>query len=646
MLRRVLEYPVAGRFLVSGIGESSAYSELGVRRCRAIAEACQESEASIAAFFKRLGSSTADKSLRLGLGIARDFLDSAEPEFSVEQFAQFVRIRAPRMAADALEIVGVALQVQILCMLLDALNDKLLGASEPPVTWISTRLLQLRSASNVAQQHLIKLIVGAHELLQLDPAGIYDEMDSYTQDVYNVAIRHKALRMDLSDVEAARATLQVAIELKCHIGFVLKEEIGLPNANRIRVRSVSYIVACVLLTGILVGLSLYIFIPKLSHWLNMMIFVCVTVLALTAAQDTLQELSIFRHKVAPILRMSKKYAGHHLKAPLVILIPCVLLSRGQINQMLERVEWNSEALTSIPAVFVLLSDFPDSKVGGDSTSIQRDLLNYLIQRVDQLNVTSDRVVLMHRELVFNGDNDTWMGWERKRGKIEFFNDLIVLAQNRFSLINGPIDCLLTASYAMVIDEDTLLVETSVDLLLRAALHPIYFPAISIDGTNAVEAGHGLWLAPTLATSDIRSTNADASIALDVLFESFGEAKYTGKGLFHIETYARVIKDRLPSNAVLSHDTIEGAALRPGIGAGMAFVERPPRSYYAHLSRMHRWIRGDWQNACAFLLPTVLKSRRLKAVRSVKLLGKFVIFTHLLRPLRILSFATLLIIALD
>ena len=61
--------------------------------------------------------------------------------------------------------------------------------------------------------------------------------------------------------------------------------------------------------------------------------------------------------------------------------------------------------------------------------------------------------------------------------------------------------------------------------------------------------------------------------------------------------------RFPENRILSHDLLEGCYARAGLLSDVQFYEEYPSRYSADASRVHRWIRGDWQIA-RWLLPCV------------------------------------------
>ena len=64
-----------------------------------------------------------------------------------------------------------------------------------------------------------------------------------------------------------------------------------------------------------------------------------------------------------------------------------------------------------------------------------------------------------------------------------------------------------------------------------------------------------------------------------------------------------LENRVPENAVLSHDLFEGLFARTALVSDIEVVDDYPASVLAHARRQHRWVRGDWQ-LLPWLLPLV------------------------------------------
>ncbi len=93
----------------------------------------------------------------------------------------------------------------------------------------------------------------------------------------------------------------------------------------------------------------------------------------------------------------------------------------------------------------------------------------------------------------------------------------------------------------------------------------------------------------------------ATATSDVYQDLFGEGSYTGKGIYDVAAFTAALKDRVPENALLSHDLFEGIFARAGLVTDIELFEEFPTDYEVAAGRQYRWARGDWQ-----LLPWMIR----------------------------------------
>ena len=199
-----------------------------------------------------------------------------------------------------------------------------------------------------------------------------------------------------------------------------------------------------------------------------------------------------------------------------------------------------------------------------------------------------------------------MAWERKRGKLEEFNRLLRGAQDTTYCVDALPDYLRNVQYVITLDADTGLPRDAARRLIGAQMHPLNRPVLD-QAQRRVVRGYGL-LQPRInivATSAARSlftrvfagdggVDPYTTAVSDVYQDLFGEGIYTGKGIYHIDTFNAVLGERLPGNAILSHDLLEGSYLRAGLTTDIELIDGYPSRYDAYALRLHRWVRGDWQ----------------------------------------------------
>ena len=95
-------------------------------------------------------------------------------------------------------------------------------------------------------------------------------------------------------------------------------------------------------------------------------------------------------------------------------------------------------------------------------------------------------------------------------------------------------------------------------------------------------------------SGLGGTDSYVNAIFDVYQDNFGEGIFTGKGIYDLNIFSKVLKNEIPENTVLSHDLLEGSYLRCGMVSDVMLMDGCPTNYLAFKKRLHRWIRGDYQ----------------------------------------------------
>lgn len=108
---------------------------------------------------------------------------------------------------------------------------------------------------------------------------------------------------------------------------------------------------------------------------------------------------------------------------------------------------------------------------------------------------------------------------------------------------------------------------------------------------------------------------------DIYQDNFKEGIFTGKGIYDVAVFSKVLKGQIPENTVLSHDLLEGCYLRCGLVSDIMLMDGYPTKYNSFMNRLSRWIRGDWQIV-----------RWMNSKSPLNLLSKYKIFDNLRRSL--------------
>ncbi|WP_108483503.1 GH36-type glycosyl hydrolase domain-containing protein [Oceaniglobus ichthyenteri] len=311
--------------------------------------------------------------------------------------------------------------------------------------------------------------------------------------------------------------------------------------------------------------------------------------------------------------------GIPANARTMVVVPCLIGSRDTIDDLVRTLEVHHLSNPKGEISFALLSDWPDS--AHEKTDEDEALLTYARRAIADLAARyahdgKTRFFLLHRIRLFNPGQGVWMGWERKRGKLM---ELDALLRGDTDTTFLPPDTPLPedVKYIMTLDADTRITRDAVTRLVGKMEHPLNQPRIDPE-TGTVQRGYGIMqprVTPSLTTgkeasvfqrifSMNRGFDPYVFTVSDVYQDLLGEGSFTGKGLYHIDTFRAMAAEGIGENTVLSHDLLEGGLLRCALVTDVELVEDFPIRYDTEVARQHRWTRGDWQ-LLPYLIGTAL-----------------------------------------
>lgn len=313
----------------------------------------------------------------------------------------------------------------------------------------------------------------------------------------------------------------------------------------------------------------------------------------------------------------------------MVVIPTILNNREKVKELMRKLEVFYLANKSENLYFCLLGDVTSSSKLNeefDDEIIEEGLKEY--KRLNERYSKEKQIPkfhFMYRNRVWCRGESCYLGWERKRGLLTQFNEyLLCNEENQFRTntledYKYGITCdkktdiskkeakqkLPQIKYIITLDADTNLSLNSGLELIGAMAHVLNKPVINDAGI--VSEGYGI-MQPRVGVGLLESRKSlftqiyasDGGVDLyanaisDIYQDNFGEGIYTGKGIYDLSVFSKVLKDEIPENTVLSHDLLEGNYLRCGLANDIVLLDGYPYKYNAFISRQHRWIRGDWQ----------------------------------------------------
>ncbi len=502
-------------------------------------------------------------------------------------------------------------------------------------------------------------------ILNQDSANAYIQMDRSTKDSYRKIIEKIARRSEASEIEVASKAIELTTKREgreCHVGYFLldngvrqlEKELNYksPVSEKI-VRFVDedpgfiYFGSLTLLLIFFISALLKVFpFPDSSPYKTIAL---VILLLLPTSELSLSVL----HYIITLLRLPKKLPrmntdngilGHDMT---MVVVPCMLSSKETILELVSNLEVQFLANQDENIYYSLLGDLSDAQ--SETTENDQAFLMIAFDGIEKLNhryasKTQPRFYLFHRTRLYNFSEKKWICWERKRGKIMEFNHLL-RGDKKTSFITHHIDFefLNQIKYVITLDADTQLPLQNARRLVGTITHPLNQPVLC-PIQNRVIAGYGI-LQPRISVSMVSGARTRFSKIFsgltgidpyttaisDVYQDLFNEGSFTGKGLYVVDAFEKVIGERVPENFVLSHDLLEGSFARVGLTTDLELIDDYPSSFDVFSKRLHRWTRGDWQIAW-WLLPFVINSRGKIVRNNLPLISRWKIFDNLRRSL--------------
>ena len=497
------------------------------------------------------------------------------------------------------------------------------------------------------------------EILKQDPANVYDKMDYKTKIYYRNAIKELSKKTKISEIYIAKKCLELAQgkeEKKAHIGYYLidkgnTELLEALQGKRVKRCSSNKKISIYIITKIIVSLviaillGLYIYRQTNTLWSFILTILLTYIPIETIFIQIVQYISnkLVKPKLIPKLDFSE---GIDKENSTMVVIPTIINSKEKVKELIRKLEVFYLANKSENIYFCLLGDCTQSSKKEESFDI--DIIKEGKVQTRKLNEkyeSSDIIPIfnfIYRKREWNEKEGSYLGWERKRGMLSQFNEYLLgnlnnpFRENTIENYENKEEIkekLRNIKYIITLDADTDLILDSAFGLVGAMAHILNKPEID-KKTNIVTAGYGIMQPRIGINLNVSNYNLFTKIFAgaggidsytnaisDLYQDNFKEGIFTGKGIYDLKIYSKVLKNQIPENTVLSHDLLEGCYLRCGLVSDIMLMDGYPTKYNSFINRLSRWIRGDVQIV-----------KWISSKKHLNLLSRYKIFDNLRRSL--------------
>ena len=545
---------------------------------------------------------------------------------------------------------------------------------------ISNSITSLRFLNTTDWREFVEDTSIVEQILASDNEDVYKKMDFHTRDSYRHVIEKTAKNTKFTEKDVATMVVEMAKNSipstsnarTSHVGYYLVgkgyEEVAKKIKPKLsigdwcrgifnKVPFIAYFSFIALVTLTLTAILLLVAQGDGLHGWKLLLLSSLCLLATSQFAITIINwlvTLIARPNLLPRMDFSK---GLPDESRTLVVVPTMLTDIAEIDHLIEGLEVRFLANRDEKLHYALLTDFKDAAT--QTLPNDGELLEMAKSRIIELNKrydrqTNDVFFLFHRPRKWNEKEKTWMGYERKRGKLSELNALF-RNNNRdnFELIIGEESIFPQIKYVITLDTDTILPRDAAWKMVGTLAHPLNQAFYSetkqrvVEGyailqprvSNSLPYAHSSFFAKM--NSNEPGTDPYTRAVSNVYQDLFGEGSFIGKGIYDIDAFEQSLNGRFPDNRILSHDLVEGCYARCGLISDVQLYEEYPSSYNADMKRRHRWIRGDWQIA-RWLLPTVPAPDKNFKKNPLSALSLWKIFDNLRRSLVPLALLLLLI----
>ena len=530
-------------------------------------------------------------------------------------------------------------------------------------------IISIKNINRINMIEIFEKINGVEEILKKDPVNVYSKMDYKTRIYYRNKLKEISKKTKISEIYIARKCLELSSieyeksnmdsnDKKAHVGYYLiadgepklleiLQNKKVPKQNNMH-KAQKYITVLAVVTIVLAGVyGLYINTQinniVLSLILSILLLIPIETIFTQIAQYILGKTK--NTKIIPKLDFRN---GIPEQNATFVVIPTIIKNGKRVEELMHKLEVYYIANKSDNIYFALLGDCSTSS--NEEEGFDEEVINTGKKMVDILNKKYPdekftKFNFIYRKRMWNEGEEAYLGWERKRGLLNQFNEYILgNISNPFktntitNLASMP-----PIKYIITLDADTDLVLNSAKELIGAMAHILNKPELN-KSEDLVIAGHAL-IQPRIGIdlmSSIKSlytkiyagaggVDVYANAISDIYQDNFEEGIFTGKGIYDLKIFSKILNNEIPENTILSHDLLEGSYLRCGLATDIMLMDGYPVGYNSSKSRLHRWIRGDWQ--IIIWLKDKIKNKRGKIKNNpLNILSKYKIFDNLVRSL--------------
>ena len=307
---------------------------------------------------------------------------------------------------------------------------------------IGNSITSIKKIQRINFLEIFEKVNGVEELLKKDPSLVYEKMDNKTKEYYRNKIKEISKKTKISEIYIARKLLELANgneKKKSHIGYYLIDEgieelykvLKYKKRNSIKLKErVKIYISLILIFSVIIS---YFMAKALnSNINNLTILIISCILFFIPAFELINQIfsyvlsKIVKPKLIPKMDFSK---GINKENSTMVVIPTIVNSKGKVRDLIEKLEVFYLANKSDNIYFCLLGDCTESSKEKEEKDLE--IIKEGKEQVEILNKkyeSSSKIPIfnfIYRKRQWNEKENSYLGWERKRGMLSQFNEYLL-----------------------------------------------------------------------------------------------------------------------------------------------------------------------------------------------------------------------------
>lgn len=347
-------------------------------------------------------------------------------------------------------------------------------------------ITSIKTLSRISMAEIFEQINGVEDILKQDPVGAYEKMNYETKVAYRNQIKEISQKTKISEIYISKKCLELSqkelerneedtienteYNKKFHIGYYLLDEgkqtlleeltgkkPKKTSTTKKILRTIITLAILTLGTSSLFAWYLYTQTHQIawSILLALLLLIPTEVIWVQIGQYVLGK--FVKPKMIPKLDYID---GVPKESATFVVIPTILTSKEKVKQLMERLEVYYMANKSDNLYFAILGDCSAGK--NQKEPFDEEVIQSGKKEAKQLNEkypdeNFPKFHFLYRQRVWNEKEECYLGWERKRGLLNQFNEYI-LGKEKDSFLANTIEAvkekLPRIKYVITLDADT------------------------------------------------------------------------------------------------------------------------------------------------------------------------------------------------